>query len=185
MLPRTARAGLLARRQFHHSCLQLAKSKSNNASKTALRVVTAPSKTGTTTGTTRPKEKAEPTAEQVARDALAYFFLSAKSPLKGKATQARHYGTLALNNHAYLSAQDGEKKNSAPDEKRAEPETPEAKEQKENEAKQSDRKDESTDKAKEEPKDDKDVRREYKLFLYLLIFSSRRRPSHHWAIMEA
>jgi hypothetical protein len=158
MLPRTARAGLVARRQFHYSSLQFAKPKSNKASKTAIRVVATPGKNPPANGPSRTRQSEDPTAEQVARDALARFFLSAKLSSKGKAAQARHYGTLALEHHASFAAEEGEKKTPTADGKRADSESPADKLPKESQSKQSDTKDESTDKAKEEPKDNKDVR---------------------------
>jgi hypothetical protein len=123
----------------------------------AIRAVVTPGKNLPTTGLGRTRQSEEPTAEQIARDALARFFLSAKLTSKGKAAQVRHYGTLALEHHAFFAAEEGEKKIPTVDEKKADSESPADNQPKESQSKQSDTKDESTDKAKEEPKDDKDV----------------------------
>ena len=160
MLPRTARAGLLARRQFSHSSIQLAASGSSKIVKasTSLKLVSKVND--------RPKEKQkqkEPSAEKIAHDALMHFFRSSPpAQLKSKAAQARHYGTLsaALRQGILFSEEANEKKQKGDDAKASKPATSESHEER---VKQKERIDEATDKEgatdkmKEEPKDDKEV----------------------------
>lgn len=154
MLPRCTRAGLIARRQFHTS-LQSARQKANIVAKAPIRAVVSQSKPITKTPSPKPAQKNEETAEQVARNALSYFFLSGRPLAKGKAAQARQYGTLAFYNRAVFATGDGEKRDLASESRQKQSEDPEIRAKEE--AKQSDRKEKATDKASEEPKDDKEV----------------------------
>jgi len=172
MLPRTARAGLLARRQFHYSSIRLAAPKSSKSAKSSKPVSTAikpiPQSNGQAVAqASKPREKQrekekEDSAEKVACEALMNFFRSSlPTQAKGKAAQARHYGTFsAMREEMLLSENTQEKKKVEEDEK----EKATAAETQEELLRQKERIDEAsrkasaTDKTKEDEfKEDKEV----------------------------
>jgi type IV secretory pathway VirB10-like protein len=168
MLPRTARAGLLARRQFHHSSIQLAAVKSSKSSKPSKSLKPTPKSNGQAVAqASKPKEKQrekemEDSAEKVAREALMNFFRSSlPAQAKGKAAQARHYGTFSAMREEMLLIENTQEKKKGEEDKKEKPVTPESDEEL---LRQKERIDEAsqkasaTDKMKEdEPKDDKEV----------------------------
>jgi hypothetical protein len=172
MLPRTARAGLLARRQFHHSSTQLAATKSSKTSKPSKPVSTAIKPTPNSNGqavaqASKPKEKQkekekEDSAEKVAREALMNFFRSSLPiQAKGKAAQARHYGTFSAMREEMLLSENTQEKKKVEEGKK---EKPTAAETQEELLRQKERIDEAsgkasaTDKMKDnESKEDKEV----------------------------
>ncbi|CAG8720355.1 10835_t:CDS:2, partial [Acaulospora colombiana] len=156
MLPRTARAGLAARRQFHQSCVALAKPKTQKSSKAIAKVVLAP----------QPKDVS---AEKIANDALALFFLSRRSSLgltKGKAAQTRHYGTFAFIDKLVLKSENTEGKSPRSTEDREKSRAPEEREKDASELgqnrkeSQSERKIDASDKMEDQSKDNKERKEE-------------------------
>jgi hypothetical protein len=108
----------------------------------------------------REKEK-EDSAEKVAREALMNFFRSSlPTQAKGKAAQARHYGTFSTMREELLLSENTREKNEGEENKKEKPVAPETEE----ELRQKERMDEggrkskSTDEMKEgQPKEDKEV----------------------------
>jgi hypothetical protein len=172
MLPRTARAGLLARRQFHYSSIRLVAAKSSKSSRQSKPASTAIKPTPQSNGqavaqASKPKEKhrekeKEDSAEKVAREALMNFFRSSlPTQAKGKAAQARHYGTFSAMREEMLLSENTQEKSKVEEDKKEKPTAAETQEellrQKER-IDEASRKASATDRTKEnEPKEDKEV----------------------------
>ncbi|KAG8825960.1 AAA ATPase afg3, partial [Serendipita sp. 399] len=124
LLPRTARAGFHARRSFHQTCIQFAKPVNLKASTSSLPSRGVPTKKAKpNTPANRPKEPI-PSAERIANEALANFFLSMRpTSSKAKAAQTRQYGTFASFNRV-LFANDSEEPKSKPKEHKEAQEKP-------------------------------------------------------------
>ena len=163
MLPRTAKAGLLLRRQFHTSCIRLAKAPVSAFSK---ELAVIPGSRDAKLERPRPtqnKRDPGPSAEQIANQALSGFFRSAKPALsKPKATQLRHYGTFAIGNEILLSKKKsernssvGEKKNASSKEAEKHSKERDAREQRD--PNESETKEQAPDKTKEKQEEGKDV----------------------------
>jgi hypothetical protein len=166
MLPRTARAGLAARRQFHQSCTIMAKPKAQKASKAIAKVTLAPQPKLERNVQARSTTSQEISAEKIANDALALFFLSRRSPLsmaKGKAAQTRHYGTFAYFDKLVLKTENAEGKHTRSKEDKEKAGAPEDGEKDTSELRQnrkesqSEKESASSDKMEDQSKENKEV----------------------------
>lgn len=160
MLPRTARAGLLARRQFHSSSIQLATSRTSKI----VKVIPTLKAKEHAIGQLKVKQKEkEQSAEEIARNALMNFFRSSPpAQLKAKAAQARHYGTLSTLRKGLFLSEEIKPKKKGDDAKAQNPasaDTPEERIRQKERIDEATGKEGATDKMKEDgAKDDKEVR---------------------------
>lgn len=169
MLPRTARAGLISRRYFHHSSTLLAKTKTSPIRQPSILSLTSSNKKQL--DAKKPATKAapiqpiQPSAQKIANDALSLFFLSrppsAASNKKVKAANTRQFGTLSFQRHILLSAD----KKDQPENRNENPARPDVEEkepkqvdeEESNKQAEKQKKDDATDKAEETPKDEPEV----------------------------